>query len=301
MTVRFKIVITGWNCPQYVRRCLDSVAAQTDTGYDVCVIDDASDPISTGGPPPGPRTQAEIMAAICVRQRWQFVANPVRRGALFNQFHAVQLLRPDPADVVVFLDADDKLAHADVLRRLRSYYTRYRPLLTFGSYRCDPRDDAVTPAMNFPDQVVATNDYRRFSARDDPDAIWFNHLRTVTFELLGQLTPADFTFADGTWFMACCDTAVMVPCLEMAAGRHLMIPETLYVYTRDNPLSDCRINEAAVAAAHQRIFHELPPKTPIGPIVRPVILPPPRKTSERNRALPLRPQRLPRRQATAQP
>ena len=28
----------------------------------------------------------------------------------------------------------------------------------------DPHDDEVTPAMTFPDQVVATNDYRRFSA-----------------------------------------------------------------------------------------------------------------------------------------
>jgi hypothetical protein len=126
--------------------------------------------------------------------------------------------------------------------------------------------------MNFPDPVVFNNDYRRFSARDDPDPIWFNHLRTVTFELFGRLGPTDFTFADGTWFMACCDTAVMVPCLEMAAGRHLMIPEIMYIYTRDNPLSDCRIHEAAVTAAHDRIFHELPPKAPLGPIIRPPTL-----------------------------
>ncbi len=151
---------------------------------------------------------------------------------------------------------------------------QYRPLLTFGSYECDPRDDAVTPAMNFPDRVVAANAYRQFSARDDPDAIWVNHLRTVTYELLGRLLPDDFTFADGTWFMACCDTAIMIPCLEMAAGRHLMIPEVLYIYTRNNPLSDCRISEDAVSAAHRRIFHELRPKAPIGPIVRPVILRP---------------------------
>lgn len=263
--MRFKIVVTGWNCPQYVRRCLASIAAQTDDQYDVCVVDDASEENSG--------SQTEIMAAVCARQGWRFVANSVRQGALFNQYHAVDLLRPDPSDVIIFVDADDRLAHQDVLRRLRSHYAHYRPRLTYGSYRCEPGDDAVTPSMNFPGQVVATNGYRRFSARDDPDPIWFNHLRTVTFELFGQLTPADFTFPDGTWFMACCDTAVMVPCLEMAAGRHLMIPEILYIYTRDNPLSDCRMNEAAVAAAHQRIFHELLPKTPIGPILHPIILP----------------------------
>src|ERR1700735_5569952 len=273
LTVRFKIIVTGWNCPQYVRRSLGSVAGQTDTGYDVCVVDDASDRRSCAGSQTEPGGQAEVMAEICTRHGWQFVANPVRRGALSNQYHAVQLLEPEPADVVVFLDADDRLAHPNVLRRLRSYYTRYRPLLTFGSYRCDPHDDAVTPAMNFPERVVATSDYRRFSARNDANPIWFNHLRTVTYELFGRLTPADFTFADGTWFMACCDTAVMVPCLEMAAGRHLMIPEILYIYTRDNTLSDCRINATAVAAAHRRIFRELMPKAPVGPVVRPFILP----------------------------
>src|SRR5260370_21722656 len=100
--MRFKIVVTGWNCPQYVRRCLDSVTAQTDTGYDVCMVDDASDHTSGGRSPEAPGEQAEIVAAVCARRGWRFAANQVRRGALFNQFRAIHLLRPDRPDVIFF-------------------------------------------------------------------------------------------------------------------------------------------------------------------------------------------------------
>jgi hypothetical protein len=54
--------------------------------------------------------------------------------------------------------------------------------------------------------------------------------------------------------MACCDTAIMLPCLELADGRHLMILEVLYFYTRDNPLIDCRNNQTAIDAAHESAF-----------------------------------------------
>ena len=72
--------------------------------------------------------------------------------------------------------------------------------------------------------------------------------------------------------MACCDTAVMIPCLEMAGGRHLMIPEVLYAYTRRNPLSDCRVNGPEIDKAHHRIFHEIAPRAPLSPIVQPTVL-----------------------------
>jgi glycosyltransferase involved in cell wall biosynthesis len=260
--MRFKIVMPGWNCLPYLERSLRSVANQRDDAFDVCVIDDASD---------DPR-QPEFIADFCRRQGWRYVLNEHRRGALYNQVHALQLLDPRPSDVVVFVDADDRLIHRDVLSRLRYYYRTYEPLLTHGSYRCDPVDELVTPALNFPDKVIDTNAYRAFTARDDPDATWFNHLRTMRWELFSLLDPArDFTYDDGRWFEACYDTAIMVPSFELAGGRHLMIPEVLYLYTRDNPLSDCRASTSHIKAVHDVIFNR-PPLDPIGPIVRPTIL-----------------------------
>lgn len=261
--MRFKVVVTGWNCARFVPRCVQSIARQSDTAHDVCLVDDASDEPE----------QAPLMREAARRFGWLHIINRRRRGALYNQYQAVRRLQPKRRDVIVFLDADDRFAGDHTLRRLRHYYESYQPLVTYGSYDCDPSDTAVTPALNFPADVVRSNAYRSFSARNDPDAIWFNHLRTVTFELFSRLQVSDFTCTDGTWFRACCDIAVMVPCLEMAGGRHLMIPEVLYTYTRNNPLSDCFVNHYEIEMAHRRILSELPAKQPLLPIVQPVVLP----------------------------
>jgi hypothetical protein len=54
----------------------------------------------------------------------------------------------------------------------------------------------------------------------------------------------------------------------MAAGRHLLVPEVLYIYTRDNPLSDSYINQKIIAVDKAHIFN-LAPKEPLAEIVVP--------------------------------
>ncbi len=263
--MRFKVVMTGRDCFQFLERSLRSVAAQVDEAIDVCVIDDASTDLR----------QPEYMEAFCRRAGWRFIRNEAHQGALFNHVAGLDVLAPDPEDVVVSVDADDRLSHAHALARVRAYYERYQPLLTYGSYRCDPEDPRVTPARHLPDEVVLGNSYRAFSARDDdPDPIWFNHLRTLRYELFALLDPSvDFRHPDGPWLKTCYDLAITIPALELAAGRHLMLPDILYVYTRDNPMSDCYINQHIITADKAHIF-SLPPKTPLADIAVPPRLQP---------------------------
>jgi hypothetical protein len=99
-------------------------------------------------------------------------------------------MSPEPKDVIVSVDADDRLSDPHALSRLRYYYETYEPLLTYGSYVCDPEDDWVTPALHLPDDVILNNAYRQFSAREDlPDPIYFNHLRSLKHELFARLDP----------------------------------------------------------------------------------------------------------------
>ena len=257
--MRFKIVMAGWNCFRFLPRSLDSVAAQDDGAFDVCVIDDASDD----------ERQPEYMEAFCRTAGWRFVGNERRRGGLYNHVAAVAAMSPEPDDVIVSVDADDRLNDSGSLSRL-GCYERYQPLLTYGSYRCDPEDDRVTPALHLPDEVIRGNSYRQFSAREDlPDPIWFNHLRSVKHELFAMLEPGvDFQHPDGSWLKTCYDLAITIPSLERAGGRHLLIPDVLYIYTRDNPLSDCYINQETIARDKAHIF-SLPPKSPLGEIAVP--------------------------------
>lgn len=259
--MRFKIVMAGRDCFQFVPRSLQSVAEQLDEAFDVCVIDDASTDFR----------QPEFMQAFCRQAGWQFISNSSHQGALFNHVAAVAAMSAEPEDVIVSVDADDRLNGPDALSILRRYYQRYQPLLTYGSYRPDPEDWRVMPARHLPEEVIRANSYRAFSARDTggEDPIWFNHLRTVKQELFQLLDPdVDFRHPDGSWLKTCYDLAITIPSLELAAGRHLMLPEVLYLYTRDNPRSDCYINGTQIARDKAHIF-SLAAKQPLGPIVVP--------------------------------
>jgi glycosyltransferase involved in cell wall biosynthesis len=252
--MRFKVVMAGRDCLRFVERSLESVAAQTDEAVDVCVIDDASE---------DPR-QPDLMLAFCRRQGWHFVRNEQHQGALFNHVAAVNALSPDGDDVIVSVDADDRLSDPGTLSRVRAYYQRYDPLLTYGSYCCDPEDWRVAPAKHLPDEVIRAGAYRAFSAReDDPDPIWFNHLRTLRHNLFARLDPAvDFRHPDGSWLTTCYDLAITIPALELASGRHLMLPDILYIYTRNNPRSDCYVHQDVIRGDKAHIF-SLAPKTPL--------------------------------------
>jgi glycosyltransferase involved in cell wall biosynthesis len=258
--LRLKVVMAGRDCLRFVPRSLESVAAQTDSAVDVCVIDDASLDWH----------QPEFMESFCRERSWIFIRNERSRGALCNHVAAVDALSPEPEDVIVSVDADDRLNGPDALSRVREYYDRFQPLLTYGSYIPDPDDWRVMPARHLPDEVILNNAYRAFSGRDsDEDPVWFNHLRTLKHSLFARLDPVvDFMHPDGSWFTTCYDLAITIPALEMASGRYLMLPDVLYLYTRDNPRSDCYINTEAIAVDKPRIF-SLRPKEPLFDIVVP--------------------------------
>jgi hypothetical protein len=57
----------------------------------------------------------------------------------------------------------------------------------------------------------------------------------------------------------------------MASGRHLMLPDVLYLYTRNNPLSDCYINTHIIEGDKAHIF-SIPPKAPLFDIAVPLRL-----------------------------
>lgn len=258
--MRFKIVMAGRDCFQFVPRSLESVAAQIDQGFDVCVIDDASTDLQ----------QPDFMDQFCRDHGWHFIRNKVHQGALYNHVAAVNTMLPETEDVIVSVDADDRLSRPDALTIVRSYYERYKPMLTYGSYASDPDDWRVMPARHLPDEVVRCNSYRAYSARDDDDdPIWFNHLRTLKYDLFARLDPAvDFMHSDGSWFKTCYDLAITIPALEIASGHHLMLPDILYLYTRNNPLSDCYINKAVIERDKAQIF-AIQPKESLFDIVVP--------------------------------
>lgn len=213
---RFLVVAVG---QKYEKRCVDSIRAQEGVDLACSIVVDA-DP-----------TAGEFLTWADPRFSYWFTQD--RRFALANQVSAWRSMDPQDDDVVVFVDLDDRLARPDALAIVRSYYDQ-GALMTYGSYRAVPPDHPTAasckPARPYPDIVHHMNTYRRIPAH-------FNHLRTVQWRVLKHLTDKDLRNDQGEYWVAHTDSAIMIPCLELAGTRCAVIPDVLYEYTCDNPAS----------------------------------------------------------------
>lgn len=247
--MQFHIITAVWNSVDFIDGCADSILSQQDN-YTVTVVDDAS----TDG-------TKEKVHMLGFKHGWNFILHNKNTGVPKVHWEATHhVIQPDD-DVFVFVDGDDKLAPR-ALRRLRQYYDRNPALqLTYGQYRSDPFSPTCSLAGPYPEDVIARRAYREHSLLGR--GIPWNHLRTMKCGLFYQLTEADFQFADGEWYAMSSDAAVMYPCLELAGDNFQFIPDVLYIYNSENPLSEWRKAPREGDRVHQDVLH-CRPKCEVG-------------------------------------
>lgn len=243
--MRYLIVVVGRNCEPWAQTCLDSLAALTGPDYTVAVVDDASTDAT-----------ADICAPYCDEHGWTFIRQAERMGAMCNQVTAWQALEPGADDVVVWVDLDDRLAHADVLNVLSRHYRR-GALLTYGSYRSEPHSPTCAPAKPYKREIIRSGAYRNVRRSG---GLLYNHLRTVSWRVLRQLRDEDFRDDDGEWWQTGPDAAVMLPCLELAGSRHQFIRDVLYVYRSDLDHAEWRAVPELVNRNHRQMLARPPKK-----------------------------------------
>jgi glycosyltransferase involved in cell wall biosynthesis len=230
---RFLIYSSGYNCADAVRDCLRSVRAQTRKDYRHLVVDDASTD----------DTWEKI--ARYKDDRVTAFRSPQNRKWTRN---AMDYLMPEPRDIVVILDLDDRLAHSRVLERLEREY-RNGCWLTYGNFYLESRAAKkgrlarlsglwrLNPGWlgrcrRLPPEVVRE---RRF--RDYPFTT--NHLRTFKGFLWNAIRPEDLLDWNGRPPLSAGDVAIMLPMLDMCApGKIVFIPDVLYAYNDTRPLND---------------------------------------------------------------
>ena len=240
MSRHYKIIVAGYNCLGMIQNCVDSIASQTYTNYDVCLVDDASTD----------NDQRVLVKALAEENEWHHLQREENAGALRSQHEGITLMDPQDGDVIVWVDMDDAFASPNSLEILDSYYDDDTPM-TYGSYQSVPYSDTCPPVARYPRECEAANDYRNLHKW----GIRYNHLRTVRWELYKQLSvEQDFMF-EGKWMHLASDTAVMIPCLEMSGGNYKYIPDVLYSYTSDNPLSEWRKAPQGTDKMHNSLIH----------------------------------------------
>jgi len=120
-----------------------------------------------------------------------------------------------------------------VLRHLNSVYANTHVWLTYGQFR-----SSMNGVLGFnkaiPREVVKNNRFRYHENQP-------SHLRTFYARLFKNIKKEDLLY-QGDFFKMTYDLAIMIPMLEMAGSHHQFIPDVLYIYNEDNPISDHRVD-----------------------------------------------------------
>lgn len=223
------IVIPLWNKAPYVRRCLDSVLAQTYGDFEAVVVDDGS---TDDGP--------DQVAAIgdgrirLIRQSNGGVAVARNRGVAEAR-----------GEWVAFLDADDEWT-PDHLATLADLMARYPQCgMVSASYqlhhdatgrRWQPRFDALP--FSGPDGVM-TNYYEVASGANAPVNMNTFAVRRDVFQRCGGF-PVGVESGEDTWFEArCCAETDLAYSLRPTSVYHLFETGKNYrAFRRRNPVDD---------------------------------------------------------------
>ncbi len=219
------VVVPFRNAWPWLGACLGSIAVQDHPAKTVVVVDDASDDGYSG-----------LLAAWCRAEGWVYISNLMSVKMPRTLRQAVNTVPGDSDQVVVIIDGDDWLPHRHVLSDLASAFDDPGLWLTWGSYTRWP-DPAYqpNPAAPYPTEVAEANGYRHH------DYAAFNHPLAFRRHLWEQVTDTDLQDDRGEWMTVAYDQMIMYPMLELSGPDHQrFLPETLYVYNEQNPLSETR-------------------------------------------------------------
>lgn len=251
---RFKIVCTGFEAMRWLPRCLKSIAGQDYKNFDVVVADDGS----------SSRMEGTFITEFCRLgnemagdRKWVPIVRKNNIGVLASQHECIHAICDKADDVIVIVDSDDFLPSPGTLSRLAGHYDD-DTLMTYGNYMSVPYSPTCPPAIPFPDEVIENRSFRQFVRDGGP--VSFNHLRTYRFGLYDQIPPDPYFKRKGQWLKNGVDSAVMIPCLEIAGPNHKVLEDELLAYNSVNPLSFWRTKRKNLAIDDHYILH-LPPVT----------------------------------------
>jgi glycosyltransferase involved in cell wall biosynthesis len=220
------IISPSFNNKEYYKLHLDSVFMQNYRNYRIIYIDDNSTD-----------NTAQLVERYVKEKkqthRVKIIRNTKRQGQLANYYYAVQSC--DNNAIIIQLDADDFLAHPNVLMLLNKVYESKNVWITYGQSYCLSKQ-TLGRSILIPDNVIASNSVR----------IWANttigswplaHLRTFYAWLFKKIKLQDLCDDAGCFFMESTDRASMIPMIEMAGRNVLFIQDILLLYNDLNPLN----------------------------------------------------------------
>lgn len=239
MKNKIKIITPFYNPGEFLETCVGSLMSQKYDNFQVIFVDDCSTDGSYDKlPKDDPR-------AIIIR-------NETRKTALEN-IHDAIMNHCDPDDIVVLIDGDDWLPNKGVLSYIDNFYNSKDCWIMYGQAMWT--DGRKGFASAYPQE-----DFQNL--RKAPFRV--SHIRTFRAGLYQKIKEQDPTFScmknnNNEFYKMTYDVAIMFPIMEMAGLDKISFNDTtLYIYNRNNPISDDRVNQKLQWDIHAEISNKKP-------------------------------------------
>lgn len=234
MSNKIKVIVPFYNASEFIERCAASLTSQKYEDFEIIFIDDAStDNCWDLLPHDNPKAK-------CIRNEVNVTALPNIHNAIMDHC--------DADDIVVLVDGDDWLKNKKVLSRINEIYEENDCWIMYGQAMWT--DGRRGFASAYPESEFA-------NLRTAPFRV--SHIRSFRAGLYHKIAEQDPTFScmkdkDGEFYRMTYDVAIMFPIMEMAGlEKTLYNDEVMYMYNRDNPISDDKVNQQLQWDIHKEI------------------------------------------------
>lgn len=220
--MKFLIVASGYNCDQFVSKCIASVLAQTYHNYDAVFISDGSTD-----------NTSNMVSVACFNERNKNYTRKIlgehfqdNVGAAKRRYDAIKKYAEDEETIVVLLGLDDELK-PNALMKIKEQYENGK-WMTYGNWINQRGTMLPDGFLDFPEEIHANRDYRKVKYRSTAP----NTFKRFLFD---RIPESDFQI-DGKWIDSTTESELMFSCLEMCGKQRIgIIYDAIYFYRENLP------------------------------------------------------------------
>ena len=229
------IIVPFYNPGEFLDKCIATVMSQRYDNYKIVFIDDCS---TDGSYDKLPHDSEKVI----------IIKNDTRKTALENIHNAI-MEYCDKDDIVVLLDGDDWFPNKKVLKYVDEQYKEHDCWIMYGSSSwTDGRKCCSSEYSEKEFENLRQSTFR------------VSHLRTFRAGVYHKIQEQDPNFSclknlSGEFYKMTYDVAMMLPILEMSGKEKVVYNKSiLYIYNRDNPISDDKVNQRLQWDIHAEIL-----------------------------------------------
>ena len=212
----FLIICSGLNCSTNVKKCYDSLIAQSYSNFKAILISDGSTD----------STATELNKIKDLDSRITVEIHPENKGAAYRRYFAILNSKAHEETVICLVGLDDHL-FPDALHTVKEKYDAGN-WMTYGNWINQHKVMLPQGFLNFDESTHATRDYRKVVFRSTA-------LNTFKKFLFDNIPVEDFQL-NGKWIDSTTESEVMFSCLEMCGPSRIgVIEKAIYHYNARLP------------------------------------------------------------------